>query len=189
MYAENEPAMGRNDTVLNDLPGELYTIEAHSKITDNCKHPLTTIKAVRNHKHTNTGGLAKLRKVKIGAKGMVTVNLEIQDGLINGQAGNNSHIEFAQGSTQKVYVKFSDEPAGLKPMRSSYLGRQNPWTPIEKCEEIPIKKESPSPSIKSTHIPLMLAWVDTIHAIQGLSLEQGATDFINIYSAQQDKNL
>ena len=45
MYAENEPAMGRNDAVLNDLPWELYTIEAHGKITDNCKHPLTEIKA------------------------------------------------------------------------------------------------------------------------------------------------
>ena len=81
MYAENEPAMGRNDAVLNDLPGELYTIEAHSKITDNCKHPLTEIKAARNLKQTNAGGLAKLLKVKIGAKVMVTVNLEIQGWL------------------------------------------------------------------------------------------------------------
>ena len=31
MYAENEPAMKRNDTVLNDLLDELYTIELMSK--------------------------------------------------------------------------------------------------------------------------------------------------------------
>ena len=29
--------MKRNDTVLNDLSSELYTIEAHEKITDNWK--------------------------------------------------------------------------------------------------------------------------------------------------------
>ena len=28
MYADNEPAMKRNEVVLNDLAGELYTIEA-----------------------------------------------------------------------------------------------------------------------------------------------------------------
>ena len=32
MYAENEPAMKRNEAVLNDLPGQLYTIEANGKI-------------------------------------------------------------------------------------------------------------------------------------------------------------
>ena len=29
------------------------------------------------------------------------------------------------GTVHKVYVKFSDEKASLKAMRSSYLGRQN----------------------------------------------------------------
>ena len=31
MYAENEPAVNRNEAVLNNLPGELYTIEADDK--------------------------------------------------------------------------------------------------------------------------------------------------------------
>ena len=66
-------------------------------------------------------------------KVMLRVNLDIQDRLINGQTGNISHTEFAQDSVRKVYVKFSDEQAGLKSMRSFYLGRQNSWVPIEKC--------------------------------------------------------
>ena len=32
MNAENEPAMKRNDAVLNNLPGEFYTIVADDKI-------------------------------------------------------------------------------------------------------------------------------------------------------------
>ena len=43
MYAVNEPAMKRNQAVLNDLPSELYTIEANDKIPDNCIYPLATI--------------------------------------------------------------------------------------------------------------------------------------------------
>ena len=61
MYAENEPAMKWNDdVVLNDLPGELYTIEADDKNPDNCKYPLATIHTIQDQKRTNIGGLAKL---------------------------------------------------------------------------------------------------------------------------------
>ena len=45
---------------------------------------------------------------------MLKVNIDIQDRLINGQTGIIRHIEFAQGSACKVYIKFSDEQAGSK---------------------------------------------------------------------------
>ena len=109
---------------------------------------------------------------------MLTVNIDIQGRLINGQTGIIRHIEFVQGSARKVYIKFFDEQADSKAMRSSYLGRQNSWVPTEKCEtEISIKKESTSPSFKCTHFPLTLAWASTVHKFQGLSLEQGPSDF------------
>ena len=68
MHAENEPAMRRNEAVLNDLPGKLYTTEADDKVPDNCKYPLVMIEAAQNQKQTNTGGIAKLLKLKIRAK-------------------------------------------------------------------------------------------------------------------------
>ena len=165
--------MKRNEVVLNELPGELYIMEVNDKIPDNCKYPLTLIQAAQNQKQTNTASLAKLVKLKIGAKVMLTVNIDMQDCLINGQIGSIRHIEFAQCSACKVYIKFSDEQAGSKAKRSSYLGRQNSWIPIEKYEtEILIKKESASPSIKSTQFPLTLGCASTVHKVQGLSLEQ-----------------
>ena len=83
---------------------------------------------------------------------MLTIN------IINGQTGIIRHIEFAQGSARKVHIKFSDEQAGSKAVRSSYLGRQNSWVPIEKCEtEISIKKGSASPSLKRNQFPLTIS--------------------------------
>ena len=61
--------------------------------------------------------------LKAGSEVMLAVNTDIQDRLINGQTGSIRDTEFAQGSVQKVYVKFSDERAGIKVMGSSYLGR------------------------------------------------------------------
>ena len=78
-HAENEPTMLKNQTVLNDLPGEVYSIEAADKIPDGCSYPLYMIQAAQNQKQTNTGGLTKLLKLKIGAKVMLTVNIDIQD--------------------------------------------------------------------------------------------------------------
>ena len=61
----------------------------------------------------------------------ITIHVDKKDRLINGQTGNNRHIEFTQGSACKIYIKF--------------LGRQNFWVPIEKCEtEIPPKRKDKS---------------------------------------------
>ena len=63
-------------------------------------------------------------------------------------------------------------------MKSSYLGRQNSWVPIEKREtDISIKKGSALPSIKRTQFPLTLAWASTVHKVRVLSLEQAVIDF------------
>ena len=63
-------------------------------------------------------------------------------------------------------------------MRSPNLGRQNSCVTIEICKtEISIKKGSALPSIKRPQFPLTLAWASTVHKVEGLSLEQGDTDF------------
>ena len=49
-------------------------------------------------------------------------------------------------------------------MRSLYLGRQNYWVPIERCEdEILIKEGLTSPSIKRTQFPSTLPLASTVH--------------------------
>ena len=94
-------------------------------------------------------------------------NRDIQDHLSNGKTGNIGHLEFARDSVCKLYIKFPNQHAGLKALKSSYLDRQNSWVTIEKCDpEIPVKKGSASPSIESTQFSLTLALTSTVHKVQ-----------------------
>ena len=45
-YIQNESAMKRNETVLKDLTGELYTEEANETLSDSYKYPLATTQDV-----------------------------------------------------------------------------------------------------------------------------------------------
>ena len=40
----------RNEAVLNDLPGELYTIETNNKIPDKYKYPTVLVQVTQNGK-------------------------------------------------------------------------------------------------------------------------------------------
>ena len=53
MQRMNRNDMNRNDTVLKDLPGKFYTIEASDKIPDNYKYLLALIQAAQNQKQTH----------------------------------------------------------------------------------------------------------------------------------------
>ena len=81
----------------------------------------------------------------------------------------NSHIEFARGSLSKVFVKFSNEQT-----RSNfYLGRQDSWVPIEKCEtEIAMKKGSAFSSIQITKFTLRLSCTSTVHKVQSFKFRR-----------------
>ena len=41
MYTESAPTVLRNQTVLNNLPDEVYSVEANEKTPDDCRYPLS----------------------------------------------------------------------------------------------------------------------------------------------------
>ena len=51
------------------------------------------INQVLNRNQSETGGLAGILKIKINARVMFTVNIDLQDRLVNGQLETVMHIE------------------------------------------------------------------------------------------------
>ena len=68
----------------------------------NRKYPLATNQAAQNQNETNTGGLAKLFKLKIGTKVMLPVNIDIQDRLMSTQLEILGKLSLFEA----VFVKF-----------------------------------------------------------------------------------
>ena len=71
LNAEDEPTIKRNEAALNNLHGKLFIIEANC-----CKYSLVFFQAAQNQKQTNAGGLPKLLNLKIGAKVILTANID-----------------------------------------------------------------------------------------------------------------
>ena len=128
---------------------------------------------------SQTCGLAKFLKIKINAKVMLTVNVDIEDRLINGQLGTVFHLKYnLQHMVHIIYIKFTDSNAGLRKMQQDHYARQNNVVPIEMVEgNIPLTVGSSSPSIIRTQFPLMLAWACTVHKVQGLTLPNAVVSF------------
>ena len=145
----------------------------------------------QNRKQTETGGLASTLKLKLGAKVMLTVNIDISDKLINGQIGIVKNISFINGRESKFFVKFFDEEAGLKKMSSDRYAIRFKYVPIEKSEaDIHVnKKNLSSPAIKRTQFPLMLSWAVTVHKVQGMGVPEAVisfeSNFLMVYISQE----
>ena len=86
LFAENKPALEHNQSMLDQIEGASILINAIDELPKNVSHKL--IELAQNRKQTETGGLANKLTLKMGAKVMLTVNIDISDKLINGQMGH-----------------------------------------------------------------------------------------------------
>ena len=68
MYPENAARVLRKQTVLNNLTGKVYSIEANNIIPNDFKCPFSLIQAAQNQKQIKTGGLAKPFQLETGTK-------------------------------------------------------------------------------------------------------------------------
>ena len=164
--------------MLNQLAGLPIEIEAIDIVPSNCGFTESDIIAAQNRKPSDTGGLVKCLKLKLEAKVMLTVNLDVQDRLINGQSGIAKHPEIIENNVTVIYIKFDDLDAGKKLITKNSTARIHNWVPIKRHEtSIIIRNTNKSITIKRTQFPLKLSWARTVHKVQGLSLQEAVISF------------
>ena len=142
IFAENIPCQAHNSKMLNENENTLYSVCAIDQIPKNIGKDVIDKALLRNQ--IQTGSLVQLLQIKVNARVMLTVSIDIADRLINGPIGTVKHIvRTINENILKMYAKFDyADAAGQE--------RPNMWVPIEKAEasiNINVSKDS-SPVIK-----------------------------------------
>ena len=178
IFAENAPANIHNVNLLNSINSEMYSITVIDSIPKNVAH--SKIEKVLNQSQSETRGLAGTLELKVNARVMLTVNVDLEDRLVNGQLGSVKHFQKDQnGKVLKTYRAFYDCEAGLKSISKDAFASRKLLVPIDMTEaniRIRTNKDS-SPTVTRTQLPLMLAWGCTVHKAQGLTLVEVVISF------------
>ena len=124
IFVEIASAKRHNLEMLYSIEGNIFTIPAKDQFPKSI--PRQKIIEVLNPSQSETGGLAGVLDIKLNARVMSTVNIDLQDRLVNVQLGTVKCIrKDSERNVSKIYVKFDDSKASLKRMNSGAFLENN----------------------------------------------------------------
>uniref|UniRef100_UPI00358FEAD2 uncharacterized protein n=1 Tax=Myxine glutinosa TaxID=7769 RepID=UPI00358FEAD2 len=182
IYATNEEVDKHNLAKLASSCSNLVAINAEDFYRDPKSGKLQR-KEGQYIKVFNTN-LARRVTLAVGARVLLTKNIDVSDGLVNGVFGTVSHISQTPGSTfpQMVYVVFDNVKVGQKLRRHTAESLSLPVnsTPIAPQED----RVTNSGGIRR-QFPVKLAFGCSIHKIQGCTLKEAVVSLEKIFTAGQ----
>ena len=167
VYRLNVDVDKHNQNMLNAL-GKQYSIKACDSRAGQTGHiDLSTL----SDKRSETGGLHSVLKITTAAKVMLTTNIDVSDGLVNGARGEVVHIVSSNNDTvTHILVKFDHPNVGIKAKQISQFRQRYPTAvPLKKHEAVFLAEGKRGSEITRLQFPLTLAWSTTIHKV---SLDQ-----------------
>ena len=177
VYRLNADVDERNSHMLDSIAPQSaqFAIKAIDSVAGQTSH-ISLISL--SDKRSETGGLHGTLKLAIGARVMLTTNVDVSDGLVNGARGEVVHIVTNNSSeVTSILVKFDNSRVGLKSIQTSpYRARFANAVPLSKYEVVFFAKGKRGSEIKRLQFPLTLAWATTIHKVQVLTLDEIVVD-------------
>ena len=166
MYRLNADVDTRNTVMLNSLAprSAQYAIKAIDSVAGETSHiSLSSL----SDKRSETGGLNSTLKLAIGARVMLTANVDVADGLVNGARVEVVHVvTYNNNNVTSVLVKFYNNRVGLKSIQTNPQRARFPNdVPLNKYEVVFFAKGKRGSEIKHLQFPLTLAWSTTIHKV------------------------
>ena len=128
-------------------------------------------------------------KIKVGAKVMLTYNVDTSDGLTNGAFGELAGImEDSKGNITKLVVKFDQQTIGKEKRRlNPEISRRYPDGTIIEKVNFPFSISKSKTSIVNTanviQFPIRLAFACTAHKVQGATIPKPKKLIINVTDA------
>ena len=127
---------------------------------------------------TDTDSLPASLSLAKGAKVMLTRNIDVADGLVNGAIGHVTDFVGKEPETlEAIEVTFERRDVGKKAGRESKDGNR---VFIKRVEDEPRKCRS-----VRHQFPLKLAWACTAHKVQGMTTDKVVVNLDNVFSPGQ----
>ena len=168
VYAQNDACAEWNNLRINCLPGELTV----SRSVDVAKDRRTNLSGIIfPDKPKMTGNLVKELYLKIGARVMLTTNVNVSDGLTNGAMGTVTELVGTENrGITVVLVRFDSDRIGQETIMGSKYRAVHPTSvPIYRAEAM-FTLNTISVRVSRSQFPLQLCWGVTIHKCQGMTL-------------------
>ena len=174
VYAQNAYCAEWNNTRLDQLNTMLYSCTAQDFSKDRNTN-LANITFPTNPR--DTGNLLSVLNVKVGARVMLTTNIDVCDGLTNGVMGTVSGVIEKNGKLHLILVKFDSDSVGASAKEKSIHKNLFPdAVPIGRIEASFSVKNRGHVRVSRTQFPLFLCWAVTIHKCQGMTLPEIVVD-------------
>ena len=178
VYRLNVDVNEQNISKLKDLAPEDQHIVIRAIDCTKDKHTRQLDLAMPTSK-ANTGGLVTELHLEVGAKVMLTVNVDVSDGLVNGARGTVEAIIHMATTNEVslVLVKFDHPRVGATAIAKSHYRDQHPGAvPNSRHEAVFNIRRNKTAEVSRRQFPLVLAWATTMHRVQGLTLHQIVVD-------------
>jgi len=185
LYYQNAHVNEYNIEKLADIPGELFVnfandkIKNTKKIPDNQRIDLNHLNQILQKVHLDKPGKAAYSiNLKLEAKYMIIVNLDVEDGLVNGTCGVLKQIDFYENNPSRakcLWFDFMDNEIGAN-AREKYNVRGPIWTPIFEHPDTVKIRYIYNWDIERLQFPVVECEALTIHKSQGQTFSNVAFD-------------
>ena len=120
-----------NAEMMEKLNGPKYII----KSIDNKVDKNSGLKVEFSHRASDTGGLSSEIQIGVGCRVMLTYNIDVSDGLVNGATGTVVHVCLIENNVTAILVNFDNGTVGRKAMQRSQYKQNYPYAvPITRIE-------------------------------------------------------
>ena len=182
VYATNREVNQYNSDMLKSICSDMREISAHDFKKDKTTGKLK--KMAKPSSSSDTDSLPASLLLAEGARVMLTRNVDVSDGLVNGATGTvtafkqtNKQTTCSKAEVKAIEVMFDNKHVGRKTGKEYVDGRR---VCIERVED-----EVRKSSMVRHQFPLKLAWACTAHKVQGMTTDKVVVNLDNIFSPGQ----
>ena len=107
---------------------------------------------------------------------MLTTNVDVSDGLVNGARGEVIHIATNNNKATHILVQFDNPEVGAKAKHANHYRNYPDTVPLTRHERVFLTKGKRGSEITRVQFPLTLEWATTVHKVQGLMFDEIVID-------------